>query len=91
MKRCTSEQWDSCKVEKMGCFGCAYNDNDMEILEATIDSLKKAKPFKYTNEQKVNAIEHLINRVKDLEQIEKEHKKQNGELQKKIKELEKDK
>lgn len=74
MKKCTGKEWDTCRVEKMGCYGCAYNDNDMEILEATIDSLKNAKPFKYTNEQKANAIEHLIKRVKDLEQNDKKEK-----------------
>lgn len=36
-------------------------------------------------------IRNLEKRIYNLEQIEKEHQKQNGELQKKIKELEGDK
>ena len=37
----------------------------------------------------VKAIENLINRNKQLEEIEKEHQKENGELRERVKELEK--
>lgn len=28
--KCTSEEWDHCRVEKMGCPGCYYNENKLE-------------------------------------------------------------
>jgi len=58
--------------------------NDIEILKANIDCLRNRKPFKYTNEQKAQAIENLIQRNKELEQIEKEHKEENGRLREEI-------
>lgn len=58
--------------------------NDIEILKANIDCLRNGKLFKYANEQKAQAIENLIQRNKDLEQIEKEHKEENGRLRDKI-------
>lgn len=27
VKKCTSKEWDSCGVEKMGCKGCHYNES----------------------------------------------------------------
>lgn len=29
--KCTGKEWDTCRVEKMGCFGCHYNDNKVYI------------------------------------------------------------
>lgn len=51
--------------------------NDLEILKKSIKD--------------INTIENLINRVKELEEIEKEHQKINGELQERIKILEEEK
>ena len=28
--KCTSEKWDHCRVEKMGCPGCYYDDSKLE-------------------------------------------------------------
>ena len=78
MKKCTSKQWDTCRVEKMGCYGCAYNDNreedikiieeEMEIIEhlCTDDCINKStviQPLKY-------ALENLIKGYKELKQLE---------------------
>ena len=60
--------------------------NDIEILEELRHELGL-----YANGEKVRqgqAIENLIQRNKDLEEIEKEHKKENGRLRDRIKELE---
>lgn len=40
--------------------------NNIEMLEDYIEALRKPKPFKYTNEQKANAIENLIKEYKEL-------------------------
>ena len=58
--------------------------NDIEILE---NYLKYIKQFD-NNSDFIPALENLIQRNKDLEQIEKEHKEENGRLRDKIKELE---
>ena len=34
MKLCTSKEQDTCRVEKMGCKGCYYNDDRTEINNA---------------------------------------------------------
>jgi len=34
MKLCTSQEQDTCRVEKMGCKGCYYNDDRTEINNA---------------------------------------------------------
>ena len=71
--------------------------NDIEILEEFIKCFEaEATQIKYrrnisitVGEDDIEAIENLIQRNKDLEQIEKEHKEENGKLRDRIKELEK--
>lgn len=55
---CTGKQWDSCRVEKMGCKGCYYDKkNDEEVikgLEDLIDDrLSFLAPDDYKNENNV--------------------------------------
>lgn len=72
--------------------------NDIEILEEFIKYFEaEATQIKYrrnisitVGEDDIEAVENLIQRNKDLEQIEKEHKEENGRLRDKIKELEKE-
>lgn len=61
--------------------------NDIEILENIISEYKAtAIEWKFGNvpvhldERDIEAIKNLIQRNKDLEQIEKEHKEENGRL-----------
>ena len=30
MKNCTDKEWKHCRVEKMGCKGCNYDDGEEE-------------------------------------------------------------
>lgn len=70
--------------------------NDIEILEeiknhqiAFFDPIQNKQILKnYFTEEQRQAIENLIQRNKELEQIEKEHKKENGRLRDRIKKLE---
>lgn len=71
--------------------------NDIEILENMVQQYKsanfpKAQLLKKIEERiykhEIIAIENLIQRNKDLEEIEKEHKEENGRLRDRIKELE---
>lgn len=50
------------------------NDEDIKIIKGLL--------------RHSEAIENLLNRNKELEEIEQEHKKENGELREKVKELE---
>lgn len=62
--------------------------NDIEILEEFLeDYIHDGLAIQY---RVMEAIENLIQRNKDLEQIEKEHKEENGRLRDRIKELEKE-
>lgn len=67
--------------------------NDIEFLENMVKEYKMFGDLdnpEYEDTDKIyKAIENLIQRNKDLEQIEKEHKEENGRLRDKIKELEK--
>lgn len=59
------------------------NDEDIKVLEVLKETLMKDK-FIIPKEPKkwCEAIENLLNRNKELEEIEQEHKKENGELRK---------
>ena len=70
---------------------------DIEILEDIISEYKAtAIEWKFGNvpvhldERDIEAIKNLIQRNKDLEQIEKEHKEENGRLREENKNLEKE-
>jgi len=73
-------------------------EEDIKVLEEYVqefnENKKKYKLAYSTGFGKfwsdfVKAIENLINRNKQLEEIEKEHKKENGELRERVEELEK--
>ena len=38
---CTSKEQDTCQVEKMGCEGCFYNENE---IESFIEQMTKVRP-----------------------------------------------
>ena len=65
--------------------------NDIEILEKLVKDAKEfEKQFNTTEieqgtegQKRIKAIENLIQRNKDLEQIEQEHKEENGRLREK--------
>ena len=62
--------------------------NDIEILEEFLeDYIHDGLAIQY---RVIEAIENLIQRIKDLEQIEKEHKEENGRLREENKNLEKE-
>lgn len=62
--------------------------NDIEILEEFLeDYIHDGLAIQY---RVIEAIENLIQRNKDLEQIEKEHKEENGRLREENKNLEKE-
>lgn len=59
------------------------NDEDIKIIKG----LLRHSESTLLDEESL-AIENLLNRNKELEEIEQEHKKENGELREKVKELE---
>ena len=71
-------------------------EEDIEILEEFIECSKDiindmeyVRPIDVTiTVDDIQAIENLINRNKELEEIEKAHQEENGKLREKVKELE---
>lgn len=47
--RCTSDEWDHCRVEKMGCIGCYYDEIEPEEYVRT----DKGYIFKVDQEKKI--------------------------------------
>lgn len=86
------------KIEKINGEWCLVRRkpmNDIEILENKLKQLcKSGKRIKIEDMKTIYAIcetiQNLIQRNKDLEQIEQEHKEENGRLREEIKELEKE-
>lgn len=44
-EKCTSEEWDHCRVEKMGCAGCYY-DNTLEEAKNNLTKLVELRKNK---------------------------------------------
>ena len=71
-------------------------EEDIEILEEFIEyskdiinDMEYVRPIDVTiTVDDIQAIENLINRNKELEEIEKAHQEENGKLREKVKELE---
>lgn len=66
--------------------------NDIEVLEEYLKSLefmgdtmiKSSEIVKLIEYKEIKAIERLLNRIKDLEEINEAHKKENGELRERV-------
>ena len=100
---CTEKERKTCNVEKMGCEGCYYNNEDIEILEMDLDDiveyLTKQVSFEY-GQIIGRAIKNIIERVKQLEIIQEDYMNFVGSLpenyikrskvKEKIEELERD-
>lgn len=78
---CTDKEWQTCRVEKMGCEGCYYNqiniNKDKEMLEklarAYREKAEHVIPTKYGDASVelygiANAIENLLTGYKELEE-----------------------
>ena len=61
--KCTSDEWDHCRVEKMGCSGCYY---DKDTLEESINNLKKLVELRKNKCGKIK-FDTCICGTKDLE------------------------
>ncbi len=74
--KCTGKEWDHCRVEKMGCKGCYYDeriDNVIKGLEDLIDDrLSFLGPDDIDNEDNVfvkdiKVLKEAIKIIKELE------------------------
>lgn len=75
MKYCTGKEWDHCRVEKMGCKGCYYNDDRTEINNA-VKILKEIEPKDLLDcwdqgEEEYKAIQVLLDYVERTEHTRK--------------------
>ena len=63
--KCTGDEWDHCRVEKMGCTGCYY---DKDTLEESINNLKKLIELRKNKCGKIK-FDTCICGTKDLETV----------------------
>ena len=103
--KCTDKEQETCEVEKRGCKGCYYYNNDEqeninnlfkyigedEIYQKYINNeLKEISDFEMFCIHHCQDIEKLLKDYIRQKQINEEHQKINGELREKVKELEKE-
>ena len=101
--KCTDKEQETCEVEKRGCKGCYYYNNDEqeninnlfkyigedEIYQKYINNeLKEISDFEMFCIHHCQDIEKLLKDYTRQKQINEEHQKINGELREKTKELE---
>lgn len=80
--KCSGDEWDHCRVEKMGCYGCYYNDIDIEKAKKIIKNsyvMSTKHCLDDENQQLKQALEILI---QSIEKLEKENKALKKESQK---------
>lgn len=63
-------------------------EEDIKVLEEFIEKNIKSRLRTELNANELQAIEELLKAYKELKEIEKSHRKENGELREKIKQLE---
>ena len=63
--KCTGDEWDHCRVEKMGCYGCYYNENDIETSKKWLSALEVNSEFEASSKEYI---------LSYIEQLEKENK-----------------
>lgn len=86
--KCAEKERETCNVEKMTCKGCHYS------REVSINDLEKEIAEKLDDEQWKNwqevlkYIVELQEENKSIKEIELEHQRINGELRKRVKDLE---
>ena len=101
--KCTDKEQETCEVEKRGCKGCYYYNNDEqeninnlfkyigedEIYQKYINNeLKEISDFEMFCIHHCQDIEKLLKDYIRQKQINEEHQKINGELRERVKELE---
>ncbi len=87
---CSDKEWKSCREERLGCEGCYYKDTEEEmkdILQSFVDLAEESLMAKELLDDDIKATKWALNkivrleqRVKELEGINEEHRKINGEL-----------
>ena len=73
--KCTGNEWDHCRVEKMGCNGCYYNENDIKTSKNWLSALEVNSEFEASSKEYIlSYIEQLEKENKTLKQTNKSYK-----------------
>ena len=82
--KCTGKEWDHCRVEKMGCFGCYHNENKKDnTFKASIPLITEEEKRTIDNnfESLIDMITKQIVHEKDLAISQYVIKKQQCEIE----------
>ena len=66
--KCTSKEQDTCNVEKMGCKGCFYEENE---LESFIEQMTKVRP-EILNDEALKLFNTIIKALDERDNLIKE-------------------
>ncbi len=81
--KCTGDEWDHCRVEKMGCYGCYYNENDIKTSKKWLSALEVNSEFEASSKEYIlSYIEQLEKENKELKKNQKEKAVEDNELKK---------
>ena len=74
--KCTDKERETCNVEKMGCEGCYYNEDNDRDIEKLIEELTNARPDELSTEglKLFNKINGIIDKNKELKEENKDLK-----------------
>lgn len=73
--KCTGDEWDHCRVEKMGCYGCYYNDIDIEKAKEKLKLLSIGDFVTWFTSDGIVEMEVAAKTLLQyVEQLEKENK-----------------
>lgn len=70
--KCTGKEWDHCRVEKMGCEGCYYNEDNDRDINNLIEELTNVRP----DELRAEGLK-LFNKINEIIDINKELEEEN--------------
>ena len=66
--KCTDKERQTCNVEKMGCEGCYYNEDNDRDIEELKTLFYSDKLTQYGKRKFIEYYEHLIKAYKELEE-----------------------
>lgn len=72
--KCTDKERQTCNVEKMGCEGCYYNEDNDRDINKLIEELTNVRPDELSTEglKLFNKINEIIDKNKELEEFKKQ-------------------
>lgn len=61
--KCTSKEWDTCRVEKMGCRGCYYDCIRKDKIRAKIKDLKENGHWDFLEDRDMEKTINILQKI----------------------------